>query len=97
MINLRPKAEEHVFLRMYGGHIGYSVRPSKRMNGVGTAMLRDMLEICRKEYGLKRVLITCLRDNEGSKRVIMNNGGRFECEVYYPPEDSYLRRFWISL
>ena len=97
MINLRPKAESHVYLRQYGGHIGYSVKPSRRKQGIGTMMLRDMLKVCRDEFELDRVLITCIKENEASRRVIMNNGGVYESDVFYPPEEKYMERYWISL
>ncbi len=97
MVNLRPEAETHPYLMRYGGHIGYSVRPSMRNRGIGTRMLRDVLELCRNEYHLKRVLITCNEDNEGSRRVILNNGGVLENEILYPPEGKMIERYWISL
>ena len=97
MINLRPLAESHVYLKQYGGSIGYSVKPSRRKQGIGTRMLRDMLKVCKDEYHMKRVLITCLKDNEASRRVIKNNGGVYESDVLYPPEEKYLERYWISL
>ena len=97
MINLRPLAESHIYLKQYGGSIGYSVKPSRRKQGIGTRMLRDMLKVCKDEYHMKRVLITCLKDNEASRRVIKNNGGVYEGDVLYPPEEKYLERYWISL
>ncbi|MBQ6334323.1 MAG: GNAT family N-acetyltransferase [Erysipelotrichaceae bacterium] len=97
MINLRPLAESHKYLSQYGGHIGYSVRPSRRKEGIATMMLRDMLEVCKKDFSLSRVLITCLEGNEASKKVIINNGGVFEGKILYPPEDKYLERYWIDL
>ena len=97
MVNIRPLALQHVFLKQYGGHIGYSIRPDRRKQGIGTKMLRDTLILCRKEYGLDRVLVTCLEDNEASAKVIMNNGGVYENKVYYAPEEKYIRRFWIEL
>ncbi|MBO4918643.1 MAG: GNAT family N-acetyltransferase [Erysipelotrichaceae bacterium] len=97
MVNLRPKALSHIYLKQYGGHIGYSVRPSLRKQGIGTEMLRDFLPVCKEEFHLDRVLITCLKDNEGSRRVIMNNGGVYENDIFYPPADEILERYWISL
>ena len=35
------------FLETYGGHIGYSIRPSERQKGYATKMLHDCLPYCR--------------------------------------------------
>jgi predicted acetyltransferase len=60
-----------------GGHIGYEIRPSKRRQGYGTAMLRLGLDEARA-HGLDRVLLTCNEDNAGSRKVIERNGGQLE-------------------
>ena len=83
-------------LRLYGGHIGYSVRPDERRKGYATAMLRDALPRCR-ELGLTDVLITCYADNEGSRRAILANGGVYESTVREPEADRDLERYWIHL
>ena len=97
MVNLRPRAEENIFLNKYGGHIGYSIKPSKRRLGLGTRMLKEFLPICKNEYGLNKIMISCLEDNEGSRRIILNNGGVLENKVIYPPRNKLLERYWISL
>ena len=97
MVNIRPLADTHVYLRQYGGHIGYSVRPSYRNRGVASEMLKDTLKICRDEFGLRKVMISCLKDNIASQKVIIKNGGVFESEVYYPPENKNLKRYIIVL
>ena len=84
------------YLEKYAGHIGYSVRPSERRKGFATAMLRDALPRCR-ELGIRDVLITCLTDNEGSRRTILNNGGIYESTVHEPDMDRDLERYWIHL
>ena len=68
MIQVRHRF--NAYLERYGGHIGYSVRPSARRQGVAKEMLRQALTHCR-ELGLRRVLITCLEDNEASRRTIL--------------------------
>jgi predicted acetyltransferase len=73
------------------GLIGYDVAPKARRHGHGTAMLRAALPIARK-LGFDRALITCDPDNVGSRRVMENNGGIFECERngklrYWVPTD----------
>lgn len=84
------------YLEKYGGHIGYSIRPSERQKGYAKQMLRDCLPFCR-EIGLQNILITCLQDNEASRRTILANGGRYESTVYEPDEKVFLERYWLSL
>jgi predicted acetyltransferase len=94
MIQVRHFFNE--FLEKYGGNIGYSVRPSERRKGYAAQMLHDLLPYCR-EIGLSRVLITCLTDNEGSRRTILKNGGVYESTVFEPKEKVHLERYWITL
>ena len=85
------------FLAQFGGHIGYSIRPSERRKGYATEQLRQALVYCREKLGLDRVLITCLADNEGSRRTILKCGGVYDCTVHEPDEDIDLERYWITL
>ena len=94
MLQIRHYFNEN--LRLYGGHIGYSVRPSERRKGHATAMLHDALPRCR-ELGLRDVLISCLTDNEGSRRTILKNGGVYESTVHEPELNRDLERYWIHL
>ena len=84
------------FLEKYGGHIGYSVRPDERRKGYAKSMLADCLKIC-KSHGLDKVLVTCIQENEGSKRTILANGGEYESTIYCEPDDVYLGRYWIHI
>ena len=77
-----------------GGHIGDGVRPSERRRGVATAMIGLALDECRK-LGIDRVLMVCDRDNIGSARSIINNGGVLENEVEH--DGHIIQRYWIEL
>ena len=94
MLQLRHKFNE--FLEKYGGHIGYSVRPDERRKGYATWMLRSALPLCR-EVGIPRVLVTCLAENEGSRRAILRCGGAYESTVHEPERDADLERYWIDV
>ncbi len=84
------------YLSKFGGHIGYSVRPTERRKGYAKEMLKMALLYC-KEIGLSEVLITCIDGNLGSEKTILSNGGVYESTVYEPDENVNLKRFWIKL
>ena len=94
MINVRHYFNE--YLKQYGGHIGYSVRPDERRKGCAREQLRLALSYC-KELGLDRVLITCNTSNEGSRRTILSAGGVYENTVHEPDRNVDLERYWIAL
>jgi predicted acetyltransferase len=59
-------------------------------------MLKMALKECRK-IGLEMVLVTCIRGNEGSRGVIMNNGGIYESTVFEKSRGLHLERYWIDI
>jgi predicted acetyltransferase len=85
---------DHPILGLWGGHIGYSVRPSERRKGYAKEMLGLVLQKC-KEHGLVRVLVTCDANNVASKKTILINGGVYERDVQVDGET--IERYWIEL
>jgi len=77
------------------GHIGDSIRPSERRKGYATEMIRLALEECRK-LGINRVLMACYKDNIGSMKTIVKNGGILENE-FVAENEKIEQRYWISL
>lgn len=84
----------HPILGLWGGHMGYSVRPSERNKGYAKELLRLNLRNC-KARGLDKVMVTCSRGNIASKKVIVSNGGVFEKEVCVDGE--WIKRYWITI
>lgn len=94
MIDIRHYFND--YLEKFGGHIGYSVRPSERQKGYAKKMLKMALPLC-KRLGLNKVLITCDDGNIGSEKTILANGGVYESTVKDPNDNVALKRFWITL
>lgn len=78
-----------------GGHIGDGIRPSERRKGYATEMIRLALIECKK-LGIDKVLMTCDKDNIGSAKSIIKNGGVLENE-FVNSEGVIEQRYWISL
>ena len=85
---LRLSLNDKLFVE--GGHIGYSIRPSKRRKGLAKEQLRQGLQVA-KSKNIKRVLVTCDRDNAASRGVIIANGGVLE-DIRGGKE-----RYWIDI
>jgi predicted acetyltransferase len=93
MINIRHHLNEH--LSKFGGHIGYTVRPSERRKGYAKMMITLCIDRCLG-LGLEKVLITCRSDNEASRRTILSAGGVYESTVYYEVKDVNIERYWVT-
>lgn len=78
-----------------GGHIGDGIRPSERRRGYATEMIRLALIECKK-LGIDRVLMTCDKDNIGSAKSIVKNGGVLENE-FVNSDGEIEQRYWITV
>ena len=84
----------HPILGTWGGHCGYSVRPSERGKGYAKEMLRLNIQNARK-LGIPKLLITCDVKNTASEKVILANGGVFEKAI--DVDGCTMKRYWFSL
>lgn len=91
---LRHELNEH--LLQIGGHIGYTIRPSRRKQGYGKLILKYGLEQA-KALGLERVLVTCDEDNRASRAIIEANSGVLENIIPVEGWPAMVCRYWIKL
>lgn len=92
MINIRHRLNGN--LLNFGGHIGYSIRKSERQQGYATEMLTLALIECSK-FNIKKVLITCDKENVASAKTIIKNEGILENEI--PKGNRITQRYWVTL
>jgi len=91
VVNLRHTLNED--LRKIGGHIGYGIRPSMRRNGYATKILELALLEARK-MGIQDVMLSCYKNNIGSSKSILNNGGTLAEEKEL--EGEIVQNYWIK-
>jgi predicted acetyltransferase len=84
---LRTRLNE--WLLNEGGHVGYSIRPSRRRQGHAARALSLAVQRAG-DLGIDRVLVTCDEDNVASARTIERCGGSYE------DTRNGKRRYWIA-
>jgi predicted acetyltransferase len=82
-------------LLKFDGNIGYGIRPTERGKGYAKTMLKMAFEVC-ENMGMKRILVTCNKDNIASAKTIIANGGIFENEMI-EENGTVIERYWIEL
>jgi len=93
-VTIRHRLNES--LEKLGGHIGYTIRPSKRTLGYGTKMLEIALPKAKK-LRLEKVLLMCDKTNIASAKIIEKNGGKFQDEQEQGKGKPPKLRYWIIL
>lgn len=91
-VDIRHRLNEKLSFR--GGHVGYGIRPSERRKGYAARMLSLALDVC-ETIGIPKVLITCSKNNIGSAKTIMKNGGILDSEGIDNGE--LFQRYWTNL
>ena len=94
MLDIRHELTEAI-LNLFGS-IGYSIRHSERRKGYATMQLGLAKTIC-KSMGMKRILVTCHKENLASAKTILKNSGVLENEVVDERNGEVLQRYWITL
>lgn len=65
-----------------------------RRMGYATKLLKMALEKA-KQFGISRALLTCDKDNIGSAKTILKNGGVLDSEVTVNGVE--IQRYWIEV
>jgi len=80
LFNLRHRLTDN--LERFGGHVGFSVRPSERRKDHGTRLLEAAKDMARS-LSIERMLVTCHPDNVASVGVVVKCRGVPENLAYY--------------
>ena len=83
-------------MRDITGHVGYSVRPSERRKGYATQMLAKAKDYLLS-FGFSEIYVSCLPENEASRRTILANGGKYIETVHLESDKVDLERYVIKL
>lgn len=75
LISIRPYLTKSLD-ETFGGNIGYSVRPSERRKGYATLGLKLAVEKCKGNNPNGKIIVCCYKDNTGSRKAIIKNGGK---------------------
>lgn len=94
MINVRLALNHKLW--NYGGHIGYSVRPSERRKGYNKINLYLALCVCANR-GLEAVLLDCDKENLGSSKTMQALGGKMIYEYFDSEKNITIQNYVIDV
>ncbi len=72
------------------------MRPSERRKGYATQMLAKAKDYL-SSFGFKEIYVSCVPDNEASRRTILANGGEYVETVFLESDGVDLERYKIKL
>lgn len=94
MVNIRHYLND--YLRKFGGHIGYGIRPTERRKGYNKINLYlGILEARR--LGLEKVMLDCDVNNLGSDRTLKALGGKLERTEVDPSDGVLTNVYWFDV
>ena len=94
MVNLRHYLND--YLKNFGGHIGYGIRPTERRKGYAKIQLYLCL-LEAKKLKIDRVRIDCIDTNIGSEKTMQALGGIYERSTYIKEKNKTLKKYWINV
>lgn len=94
MVNLRHYLND--YLKNFGGHIGYGIRPAERRKGYAKIQLYLTL-IEAQKLGIDKVMVDCVNTNIGSEKTILALGGEFDRQVFEESRNVTLNNYWIDV
>ncbi len=94
MIDLRYELND--YLRQFGGHVGYSIRPSERKKGYNKINLYLALKKY-KEKAIKEIMISCNDSNLGSRKTIESFAGQFVRNEIDKEENSLINIYYVNV
>lgn len=72
----------------------YSVRPSERHKGYAKKILAKAVDFLTS-FGFEEIYVSCLPENEASKKTILANGGEYLETVFLEEDNVNLERYRI--